>query len=33
MANPNMDPSNLPADMKESLSVFEKCVAEHPAAV
>ena len=32
MANPNMDPSNLPADMKEFLSVFEKCVAEHPAA-
>ena len=32
MANPNMDPSNLPADMKEFLSVFEKCIAEHPAA-
>ena len=27
-----MDLSNLPADMKEFLSVFEKCVAEHPAA-
>ena len=32
MANPNMDPSNLPADMKEFLSVFEKCIAEHSAA-
>ena len=32
MADPNMDPSNLPADMQEFLSVFEKCVAGHPAA-
>ena len=32
MANPNMDPSNLPADLKEFLAFFEKCIAEHPAA-
>lgn len=32
MANPNMDPSNLSVDMRDFLSVFEKCVAEHPAA-
>ena len=32
MANPNMDSSNLPDDLKDFLSIFEKCVVEHPVA-